>query len=144
MTQLDIGPLNRLKAGAAAAAAALLLCIVLMLLSASSASATAKNFCYGFAASGRPGPAYWCNSLYSAAPTFGEGYITEVGGSGAQHSVCVLAWYGNGSTMCSGGANQGVYNFSPSGGNIDVAEIYNNAPGSNTLYGFADVCASPC
>ncbi len=146
LNQLEVNRLSRAKVWLIAGVSALLMSVMLVLSSADTASATPKNFCYGVTLGGKGGGGglYYCNSLYSPAPTFGSGFITEVGGSGAQHSVCVLAWYNNGTTMCSAGPNQGVYNFTPSGANGDVAEIYNNAAGTNTAYGFADVCASPC
>ncbi len=145
LNQLEVNRLSRAKVWLIAGVSALLMSVMLVLSSASPASAAPQNFCYGVHLVGKGSiPSAHCDSWYGPAPSFRAGYITEVGGSGIQHSVCVLAWISNGTTMCSAGPNQGVYNFTPSGAYEDIAEIYNNASGENTVYGFADVCANPC
>lgn len=120
---------------------ALLVGAVFLTAAAQPARAEYKQFCWGVTLPGKGTSPWWCDSLHNGGAT---GYITEVGGSGENHSVCVLAWYNNGVTMCSGGPNQGVYNFTPNGEIVDVAEIQNNAPGTNRVYAFVDRCASPC
>ncbi|MGE5335963.1 MAG: FG-GAP repeat domain-containing protein [Nitrososphaerota archaeon] len=46
--------------------------------------------------------------------------------------------------MCSGGPNEGVYNYSPEGKIQAPAEIDNHAWGENTVFGFVGDCSSPC
>ncbi len=125
----------------AAIALAFATALVLLLSMTSSASAGYQQFCWGKKFPGGTGNANVCDSLYNDGLA---GYINEVGGSGKQHSVCVLAWWGEGAEMCSGGANQGVYNPNPRGEIMSVGQIRNNAAGENTVYGFMVTCATNC
>jgi hypothetical protein len=70
------------------------------------------------------------------------GYATEVSGSGVNHSVCVEARFSDGIRMCSGGPNQGVYNFSPSGNYLSIPNITNNAAGNNNVHASAYYCVT--
>jgi hypothetical protein len=71
-----------------------------------------------------------CNTGYGVPNTY------QLVGSGAQHSVCV--WDAAGSTQCSGGANQAVYNTSMSGcgGGCGIPSIKNNGFDWNQVYGY--------
>lgn len=95
-----------------------------------------QTYCFGVTLPGGKGQA--CRSLWENK----VGYITEVHGSGANHSVCVLAW-GEGIKMCSGGPLQGVYNASPAAVNPTYGEILNNAAGANKVYSSAVFCVNP-
>jgi hypothetical protein len=71
----------------------------------------------------------WCtNSAYTPN-------MTELVGSGEQHSVCV--WAAAGQTQCSGGALQGVYNTSMAGcgTGCGVPAISNNGYDWNKVFG---------
>jgi len=89
-----------------------------------------SKFCWGTTLKSKSGGGVEsaCNS-----PT-GYDHLNAIYGSGAQHSVCVKGWV-SGSTMCSGGANEGVYNPLP--GVYDAATIQNNGYSNNTVYAVA-------
>jgi hypothetical protein len=127
------------KYWATMALGALAISAVLMLVSASPAAAYSTGyhqFCWGVV-EGNNG---FCDSLNHDGQA---GYATEVAGSGANHSVCVEARNSDGIRMCSGGPNQGVYNYSPSGYYVSIPNITNNATGNNTVYASAFYCATP-
>jgi hypothetical protein len=128
---------KHLKSRIIAAASALGVCTVLMFSSASPAAAYSTGyqaFCSGVVLG---------NGASCYAYNYGlSGYPTEVAGSGQQHSVCVGAQSSDGINMCSGGPNQGVYNYSPSGIYFALPYIYNNAAGNNTVFASAFFCAS--
>lgn len=118
--------------------AAVAVCVAVLLVSAGAAKAWttgAVNFCYGVTLPGGPNT---CGSTSENK----IGYLTEVSGSGADHSVCVRG-AGVGIKMCSGGPLQGVYNSSPPGTSISYGEIINNAAGANKVYGGAYFCVTP-
>lgn len=123
----------------AASMASLAVCAFLMMWSAGHAAAAWSTgyhqFCWGVL-EGNGGS---CNA---ETHDFQAGYATEVDGSGANHSVCVEARYSDGIRMCSAGANQGVYDYSPSGIYVSVPYITNNATGNNTVYGSAFYCVA--
>jgi hypothetical protein len=130
---------GRSKRGMVVALAALSLVSLAAISSPSPAKAEYMPFCWNVTLPGKgAGHGEWyCDSYYhnGLSP-----YITEVGGVGLDHSVCVFAWYSNGTTMCSGGPGQGVYNFTPEPYGLDIGEIENNAPGSNRVQAFMDGC----
>jgi hypothetical protein len=135
--------ISRLRQLLIAGLGALILCTAFMLASASPASALYQRFCWG---KNLPGGNIgsvenMCDSYYNDGKI---GYIDEVGGSGAQHSVCAYAWYRDGISMCSSGPNQGVYNRTPVGRFTSVGQLENNARSANTVYGYMITCSSPC
>ena len=119
------------------------LCSLLMLSAAAPANADYKQFCWGkyFPGGSKGAVPNICNSYVNDGIV---DYITEVGGSGSKRSVCVFVWYGDGSTMCSAGPNQGVYNTTPAGKFQSIGQIDNNATGDNVVYGYVITCASAC
>jgi hypothetical protein len=123
-----------------AGAAAFATTVVLMISSAAPASALTTGyhqFCYG---AYLPGLNSICDSLNHDGQA---GYVTEVDGSGVNHSVCVRAQANQGIEMCSGGPNQGVYNSTPPAIYATAAQIRNNASGPNTVYAAATYCVTP-
>jgi hypothetical protein len=110
---------------------------IALLASTGSASAAYKQFCWGVTL---PGPGNVCDSLYHDGIA---GLVTEVDGSSPDHSVCVLAWWGQGIEMCSAGPNQGVYNTTPPGVYNSVGQIRPNANASTRVYGAVILCATP-
>lgn len=125
-----------MKAWLVAGVGVLAMSVMLLLSSASPAHAEYKQFCWGKHLPGKGSGEYWCSGA--------QDYITEVSGSGEQHSVCVTMWIQRSTTMCSGGPLQGVYDFAPNGEAADHPQIENNAPGANTVYGSVDYCIGPC
>jgi hypothetical protein len=113
--------------------------IVLLLSLSGTASAYYQQFCWGVRVPGKYQSGYKCGSWDGRTQT-GLWYITEVGGQGTLHSVCVDVSSEEVPTMCSGGPNQGVYNFYPQALAWVEAQIWNNAYGENVLYGFVDRC----
>jgi hypothetical protein len=133
---------SQLKLSLTAAVGGVLVMAALLAAVAQPARAEYRQFCWGVQLAAKNTQNYTCDSWNTE---LFAGYITEVGGSGANHSVCVKVWGDNANMMCSGGPNQGVYNFTPNGDFLHIAEIVNNATGGpNRVYGFVDKCASPC
>jgi hypothetical protein len=121
---------------AVAAVSALLLGVMLLFTVTSSAKAGERNFCYGVTL-----PPKNQNGQCNTAGSWGEywyAYIDAVYGSGDQHSVCVgLTPKGAGTSMCSTGPSQGVYNNTMNGA-LGFPFVENNATGSSTkAYGKA-------
>jgi hypothetical protein len=137
MTQLV--PEDRRRMPRIAVLGVTLLLMVLAVLPTHSAHAVAyRQFCWGVTVGGHGDcSSYNHDGIYA--------YMTEIDGSGYNHSVCVGAAL-EGVIMCSGGPNQGVYNTTPTGANGEIARIYNNAAGSNKMYGAVWLCneVQPC
>jgi hypothetical protein len=132
-----------LTASLVAGLAALALSVALLLSTAGPAHAIYKPFCWNVTLTGTGFPAGECDMYYHDGGSVP--YVTEVGGTGFQHSVCVYARF-SGVHQCSGGPGQGVYNFTPDGtvGPGNWGKIENNAAGSNTVQAFVDYCNNPC
>jgi hypothetical protein len=131
---------NRSKFTIGAALAILAIAVALLFTSAAPAHAIYQPFCWNVTLSNNQG----CDEY--THDHFIPPYITEVGGTGFQHSVCVRV-RATGVTQCSSGPAQGVYNFTPDGTygpNADYGIIIDNAPGSNTVQAFVDYCNNPC
>jgi hypothetical protein len=72
----------------------------------------------------------WCTAGYGVPNTY------QLVGSGIQHSVCV--WVAAGSTQCSPGPNQAVYNTTMAGcgAGCGIPSINNNGYDWNQVYGY--------
>lgn len=101
------------------------------------ASVGYNQFCWGVTLPGGTGTT--CDSLNHNGIV---GYVTEVAGSGYDHSVCVWAAFNEGIKMCSAGPNQGVYNKTPPAIYPSYGIIGNNAAGTNKVYGAVILCAA--
>ena len=136
---------RHLKPWIVAGLGALSISAVLILALATTASAGFSQFCYGVHVSGQDKwggnpPGSLCDSYANDGVL---GYVTEVAGAGTLHSVCVVAWY-EGSKMCSGGPNQGVYNPTPTGKLLQGAQILNNSTGENVVSAYIVTCKESC
>jgi uncharacterized membrane protein len=116
----------RLRVGLLAALLAVLATCAVASVSPTQASAAGNaQFCWG----------QWLQSHNQYCHTgFGVSNLTQIVGSGAQHSVCVWAYAGR--TMCSPGPLQAVYNTSMAGcGFCGIPSINNNGYSPNQVYG---------
>lgn len=101
-------------------------CALAALVPARASAAGNAAFCWGTVLSNHND---WCtNGAYTPN-------MTEIVGSGEQHSVCV--WAAAGVTQCSSGPLQGVYNTSMAGcgTGCGVPAINNNGFSPNRVFG---------
>lgn len=120
----------------AVATAAMLILMLGMASKAHAYSLGYKQFCWGQVLTYKN---QGCDQLSHGGDV---GYVAEVSGSGAQHSVCVTTRPNSQPIMCSAGPNQGVYNNKVNPGLLAYGWIQNNASGNNTVYG-ASVFVKP-
>lgn len=101
-------------------------CALLAMIPARASAAGNANYCWGTVLQFHND---YCNS------GFGISNMTELVGSGEQHSVCV--WAAAGQTECSPGPLQGVYNTSMAGcgTGCGIPSILNNGYSSNKVFG---------
>jgi hypothetical protein len=101
-------------------------CALLAMIPARASAAGNTTYCWGT----------WIHN-HNEWCSFGTGVssMTELVGSGEQHSVCV--WAAAGQTQCSGGPLQGVYNTSMAGctTNCGIPSISNNGFDWNKVFG---------
>lgn len=104
-------------------------CVALTTAPSKAEAAGNAPYCWGVWLQGKN---HWCQGPGGGAA------LTQLVGSGAQHSVCVWALAGR--TMCSPGPNQAVYNTSMAGcphWNCGIPSISNNGYSPNQVYGRA-------